>query len=359
MSDVTVLNCGWRDVTTLVGIEQFLELHTYSDEFGDPLSDHDLYLLSQLPSLEVLGIRMREVTNLALVSNFDSPFTSLKTLDLADTDLSDLKWVSLYPHLEEILLDGNMIKDFSPLTGLLNLEEVWLGGHSVYDQLDFIDYDVLESIQGLSRLTLYYTKNTDVERVSRLVNINELALNGTDVTDISSLANLNGLKSLRLYDVDSNFRSELLNNLDRVTKLELYNSDIPLSDISEMPLEALILNTMKLDGIEELKGMKGLNNLTIINSNVKDISVYGSLVGLTKLDFQNNKIVDISSLATLHNLEELNLDSNDVEDISPLYGLKKLKLLNLQSLFKLTCYQVKEIKHRIPSLVIKGKSSCF
>ncbi|KJZ10516.1 hypothetical protein TW85_19910 [Marinomonas sp. S3726] len=358
MSEVTTLDCGFRALDTLVGIEQFLELRTFSDDYGDPLTDHDLYILSQLPSLEFLGIRDREVNNLALVSNFDSPFSALKTLDLINTSLSDLKWVTLYPNLEAIMLDGNMITDFSPLTSLTNLEEVWLGGHSRNDQLDFAGYDVLESLKHLTKLTLYYTKNTDIQRISRLENITDLALNGTDVTDISSLANLNNLESLQLYYVDSNFSSQELKSLNTVTKLELYGSDIPLSDISKMSLETLFLDTMKLDNIDDLKGMAGLKNLKISTNNLKDISALESLVGLTKLNLKYNQIEDISSLAKLSDLEELDLSDNEVEDISPLYSLQKLKTLDLSGLNKITCYQINELMGQTPTLVIKDTTSC-
>ena len=358
MSEVTELVCGYRNLTTLVGLEQFLELKLFSDQDGGALSDEDLFILSQLPSLETLEIQLREINNLPLVANYDAPFPSLKKLDLLEAKLTDLEWTVSFPTLETLLVDGNSINDFSPLVNLPKLKELWLGGYSVANQIDFNDYDVINSLNSLTKLQLYYIKNTDINKISELVNITELGLNGTDVTDISSLSQLEKLTSLKLMFVDENFKSNDLNTFTHLTELDVYDSDIALTDILDIPLNTLRMSKMNLSSLAELNKMKSLQSLNVSENNLTDISPLSSLTNLVILDISRNSIDNIASLSSMANLEELNLNGIQVNELSPLYELRNLKMLSVSSMDNLTCEAVDELKVHVPTVVVKGIGGC-
>ncbi|HLP44800.1 MAG TPA: leucine-rich repeat domain-containing protein [Candidatus Kapabacteria bacterium] len=72
-----------------------------------------------------------------------------------------------------------------------------------------------------------------------------------------------------------------------------------------------------------------LQKLSLIDTQLKNISSLQGLNKLTELNLESNRITDISSLQGLNNLNYLNLSRNQITDISALQGLSNLTYLNL------------------------------
>ena len=84
--------------------------------------------------------------------------------------------------------------------------------------------------------------------------------------------------------------------------------------------------------IRSLKGLEHAINLaflSIVRSEVSDITPLAGLKNLRELKLYRNRISHIKPLAGLINLEVLELQNNQIVDISPLKGLVNLKVLNL------------------------------
>lgn len=87
-----------------------------------------------------------------------------------------------------------------------------------------------------------------------------------------------------------------------------------------------------LTSLEPLASLNQLSSLTVLNTNISDITALSGLASLTHLHLQQNQIQDVSPLSELTNLETLFLSLNQIEDISPLANLTNLSSLMLGGL---------------------------
>lgn len=74
-----------------------------------------------------------------------------------------------------------------------------------------------------------------------------------------------------------------------------------------------------------------LENLSVSDNAISDISPVAGLTKLTSLQLSNNAVSDLSALGGLGNLKTLYLDGNPVSDLTPLYSLRGLRTLSLKN----------------------------
>jgi len=124
---------------------------------------------------------------------------------------------------------------------------------------------------------------------------------------------------------------EFAANLQQLT---LFNNDI--SDVSLLGglsnLEFLHLGANDLIDIAPLASLNHLETLILHYNTIGDISPLAALTNLQSLDIYENNISDISPLTGLINLQSLGLGSNNLSDLSTLAGLTNLTNLNLYNL---------------------------
>lgn len=73
-----------------------------------------------------------------------------------------------------------------------------------------------------------------------------------------------------------------------------------------------------------LKDSVMLESLTIIGSQIDDLSPLIALPGIKSIDFAKNDVSDLSPISRLYSLERVKLDSNYLVDLSDLVGLHRL-----------------------------------
>lgn len=83
--------------------------------------------------------------------------------------------------------------------------------------------------------------------------------------------------------------------------------------------------------IPQIKKLKNLKKLNLIDNQVSDLNPLATFTNLTSLYVNGNQISDITPLAKLTNLTDLGLSENQIVDITPLSGLTKLTVLNLHT----------------------------
>ncbi|MHA1294041.1 MAG: leucine-rich repeat protein [Promethearchaeota archaeon] len=112
-------------------------------------------------------------------------------------------------------------------------------------------------------------------------------------------------------------------------KLKISNlNDVEgLKDIDN--LRGLALRKNKISKIEGLDGLTNLHYLDLSLNNIRKIEGLDSLVNLKGLSLHGNNISKIEGLDNLKNLEVLHLSNNQISEISGLKNLKNLKTLNL------------------------------
>jgi small GTP-binding protein len=109
-------------------------------------------------------------------------------------------------------------------------------------------------------------------------------------------------------------------------------------------LEELSLYDNKIADISALANLQNLQVLYLHDTNITDISALANLQNLCILNLSFTKLIDkqsifnlfkqksvIAALANLQNLQELNLNNTKITDISALANLKNLRLLQLFS----------------------------
>lgn len=98
--------------------------------------------------------------------------------------------------------------------------------------------------------------------------------------------------------------------------------------------QTLNLGNRGICDISEVKGLKSLNNLRILNlsgNKIKEIKGLENLFNLERLFLSNNQITEIKGLDTLQNLIELELDNNKITEFKGLENLTSLNELAIGS----------------------------
>ena len=141
-----------------------------------------------------------------------------------------------------------------------------------------------------------------------------------------------GLHNLLLIETEHDIRS--LRGLEYAANLEFLS--IVRSEVSDLTplaglenLQVLKLNYNRITDISPLSGLVNLQELGLQNNQIVDISPLAGLIGLRDLRLKSNEVVDISPLSGLVNLRYLELQDNQISDITPLQGLVNLEGLSL------------------------------
>jgi Leucine-rich repeat (LRR) protein len=96
--------------------------------------------------------------------------------------------------------------------------------------------------------------------------------------------------------------------------------------------DTLSLNIRHLKSIpESISALKELRLLSLMNTEVFDLSPISSLASLQSLDLDGSQVVDLTPIAGLERLESLDVMNTSISDLSPITGLTALQTLHLAS----------------------------
>ena len=176
--------------------------------------------------------------------------TELKILNLSLSNtqqITDISALSGLINLENLYLHNTQITDISALSGLINLETLYLNNTQI------TDVSALYGLTKLKNLSLYNTQITDISALSGLKKLELLYLYNTQITDISALSRLKKLKILSLYyytnniSVLSGLTKLSISGLIDIEHLRIYNKYLnPNSLVNTLKnVETLIFDTMK------------------------------------------------------------------------------------------------------------------
>ena len=276
----------------------------------------------ELSDLRALSAERAGITDLTGIESA----TGLQSLDLEGNHIRDISPLAGLVDLGRLFLLRNQISDVSTLAGLPNLWWLAMGGNDIAD---------ISPLSGLSALTILYLSVNEIGDVSPLAGLTALRwlrLSGNRVVDVSPLADLSALTRAWL---DGN-GIEDISALSRLTGLtSLHVGDNELVDLSPLAgltgLTHLGLQGNGVDDISALAGLTALEFLWLTDNAIEDISALAGLTRVEVLDLDANRVVQIDALANLTRLQELHLVHNRVADLSPLEGLTALTQLTLCS----------------------------
>ena len=186
--------------------------------------------------------------------------------------------------LKSLDLENNKIDDVRPLMGLKKLEYLNLAGNKI----DSVT--ALSDLKKLNELHLSRNPLKGISALSDLSSLKTLCLDSTGIKD-ASLQKLYKLDALRTLLLDGN--EELTQSaVDELKK------KLPGCAVSFTPVTV----TLELGG----KSFKNdVTELSLVGCGISDISVLSRCTSLKKLDLSDNPITDASPLYGLSSLREL------------------------------------------------------
>lgn len=296
-----------------------------------------------------LGIKEKGLEPIAELVN-------LKVLNISNTEVSDLSFVTGLSNLEKLYVSNTKIRRLKPLAKLTNLKTI----HLDLSKAKVLDVTALSGLLKLQSLVISNEDASDLTPLASLVNLKSLFidLSRTRVRDLSGLA---GLINLAALDISNTEVRDLtpLSNLENLTFLNISNTEIryltPLAGLANL-VELDLSGTLVTD-LSPLTGLKELRSLTISGKPfeeenatnrwpfaqriasaipsviepapfVCDLAPLSHLLNLENVDISGTLVSDLSPLSGLVNLKELNLSGTPVSDLSPLVGLSRLRTLN-------------------------------
>jgi len=136
---------------------------------------------------ETLNFDREETQALQRLPESIGALDALRIFDCSNTQISDLSPVSGLVNLRELWLDNTQVSDLGALSGLVNLTGLSL------DNTQVSDLGALSGLVNLTGLSLDNTQVSDLGALSGLVNLTGLGLNDTQVSDLRPLQSLEKL----------------------------------------------------------------------------------------------------------------------------------------------------------------------
>ena len=286
--------------------------------------------VSKLRNLKTLKLADNEITTL----DFLKGMNSLESLDLSGNEISDISVLAGLVNLRTLHLDDNKIEDFTPLYELKNLTMLTISGMDIKESQ-------LKELKEKLPDCIIYSDEADMDIVEVKLggktfksDVKELDLSGREITDIS-----------------------VLSVCTKLTKLNLSGNSI--SDISalvDIPnLKSLDLSDNNISDIGPLMSMTGLEYLNLANNRISSASALADLKNLSELQLGGNTLKGIKALAKLTGLKTLGLDNTGLTDtaLSNLYGLKNLKKLNIENNPELSENAVSELEKKLGGCTVR------
>ena len=277
----------------------------------DPLKRNGLDLM---PNIEVLGIGYTSIDDITPVYKFKK----LKQLYVSRTGIKDYSFIKNIPTLEGIDFSENDIQDISFLKDYPNLKLVSAAGNNIEN------IDVLKNLTNLESVNLDNNKIKDISALKDLNHLRAVSLENNNITKLDALSSKNELERLFLSN-NSGLELATLKN-DSLEQLTVNNTNIrDLSVVSNLPkLKKIVANDNKIITLSHLKNAKVLESVEVNNNKIDSLDFENSTI--TSLEIKNNKLEEINNINKLSALENLDASGNKISEFP---SNKQNKLINL------------------------------
>ena len=299
--------------TNLERMKEWLKTVKYLNigQNKDPLKRNGLDLM---PNIEVLGIGYTSIDDITPVYKFKK----LKQLYVSRTGIKDYSFIKNIPTLEGIDFSENDIQDISFLKDYPNLKLVSAAGNNIEN------IDVLKNLTNLESLNLDNNKIKDISALKDLNHLRAVSLENNNITKLDALSSKNELERLFLSN-NSGLELSTLKN-DSLEQLTVNNTNIrDLSVVSNLPkLKKIVANDNKITTLSHLKNAKVLESVEVNNNKIDNLDFENSTI--TSLEIKNNKLEEINNINKLSALENLDASGNKISEFP---SNKQNKLINL------------------------------
>ncbi|CAL5978835.1 leucine-rich_repeat domain-containing protein [Hexamita inflata] len=283
--------------------------------------------LKDYEDIELENLEILEISNWTLKIQNIQKFNKLQHLNITCTNCTDISNLYL-PQLRILNLRDNKLKDLTPISKFVNLEELNLSNNQ-----DIKNTYPIQYLKKLTKLNLSYCQLYFVIQFEELTNLLvELDVSDNFNVDLSSFKHFVNLKILNISRTNTDTINVLqpLNNLET---LDISKNDIVNIDILKYFCNLTYLNLSYTDvqNIELLPQLVHLKEIDLSNNPKMDFQPLQKMIQLRKLILAYNQLSNISFLSGLINLKHLNLSSNNILEFTPLQYVVSLTYLNISS----------------------------
>lgn len=222
----------------------------------------------------------------------------------------------------------------------------------ILQDLDFLEFDEyspfssLESLNSLSKLKeVRFIKPQNVPNFSGVKNSSIETIRIEELEGEINLQDLAGIENLKNLTIRNSEQRDLT-GLDNLTKIE-----------------TLLLNKNQIDDLSGLKGLSQLKSLDLASNHVSDLSPLRGLHSLEKLTVLENEIESIPNFMDLKNLKHLDASENDLGSLKFLahsrqlesLKIRKNKITSLEGILNLEDLQELDLSQNPIESNLKGK----
>jgi len=267
---------------------------------------------SQAQEVQFLDPNLERAVRYQLGIPPPTPITQTEMLQLTELGgawgIARLEGIEYGLNLEVLALGGNPLEDLSPLLGLPRLRHLSFGGagHSITDLSVVGQLTSLRSV-GIGESPAL----SDLTPLSGLVNLEGLWVQRTAVEDISMLAGLTNtvhvvLQENRIRDVSS------LWGLSKLREAHLDDNEIAhVSGVTSLPdLSFLTLSGNRLQDVGPLSNLTAVLILELPGNLIADISPLAGMDSVKNMILRDNQITDIRPLIEMDTLIGVDLRGN-------------------------------------------------
>jgi Leucine-rich repeat (LRR) protein len=257
----------------------------------------------------------------------------LRRLNLSrNRNLNDFSPLSSLPSLEELYLNGcTGLVDPEPLADLQKLRILVLDGCGALKEFGW-----LASLSRLQTLSLNDCEVYSLAFCSALLALRSLRANSVrGVRDISSISTCNHLRRLEMKFALSRSERLVLSSSGSLREVALSGA-VRVADLEALGAQLSLqkLHVTGLAGLEDVGVISELTDLRELSfvdvDSLSDISDVANLVRLRTLDLSGSSIEHLNAIRNLTRLEHIRLDRcHRLIDISALLELRRLKSVSM------------------------------
>lgn len=245
-------------------------------------------------------------------------FPKLKKLNLNNSNLNSVKFVTFLTNLEELEVANNNILSIEDLGLLTKLKKFNIANN---------DIKSIESLSNLKKLEDLNIKNTNVENLnclSKVVSLKNLNISSLKIQSLDFLKYLKSLEKLNIYG--NHIKNiNVLSNLTELKEIYLGSTEIeslePLKNSNK--LEIISIFSTRINSLSSLSKLTKLKEIVLSLTLVESLEPIRNLTQIKSLDLRGTKIKSLEPLNNFEQLENLQLNFDNFEDLSILKKVRK------------------------------------
>jgi len=295
-------NLNFKVINTILNPQKIKKLTVFSD--FEKLSD--IEKITQMSNLTSLNLYIKNI----LSKSFEditgiSKLINLKILSINGPKINcNFNEIGKLINIEKLTLNVNNNEDFSFLSNLIELRELYIHKRGRYIKNINYDYSFLIYLIKLKKLSLLIPDFVDINYFVKLENLEELNISGTKVFSLKGISKLIKLNKL-------NISRTLIVNLNPLRSLK------KIKDIN--------ISGTKVFSLKIIGKLLNINKLNISRTLIDDLSPLIFLKKLKDLNISGTKVSSLEAISGLLDLSKLNISRTFIDDLIPLISLEKLE----------------------------------